>query len=37
MENDGSDYLGIDSTTCFFFLNGYEEKVAQAVAKALKK
>lgn len=37
MENEGSDYLGIDPAACFFFLNGYEERIAQTAEKALKK
>ncbi len=28
--NNGSDYLGIDPAVCFFFRNGYEEKIAKA-------
>lgn len=35
MDNNGSDYLGIDPATCFFFLNGYEEKIKQVAKKAL--
>lgn len=37
MENGGSDYLGIDPSACFFFLNGYEERIAHVAAKALEK
>lgn len=28
MENDGTDYFGVDSWTCLFFKGGYEEKIA---------
>jgi radical SAM protein with 4Fe4S-binding SPASM domain len=34
MENNGDDYLGIDPATCFFFKNGYEERISQTVLAA---
>lgn len=33
----GTDYLGIDKDTCFFFRNGYVEKIKAAADEAINK
>jgi radical SAM protein with 4Fe4S-binding SPASM domain len=33
IDNGGSDYLGIDPVTCYFFKNGYEGRIDEIAAK----